>query len=286
MNVQRWPLRFLLAGTLALLMAVQTYAAEDVRVLYNNEMVHFEVAPIIRDDRTFVPVRFVLERIEAKVGWDGERREVTIEQGDNRVVLTIGSKLVSVNGSISQIDVAPFLHNDRTMVPLRFVSEVFGFQVGWDGTTRTVSLTPPTLTRTVSFGPIGSGDQTGVVVGGQQSVNGTAIVVEAPPSVKVGEEFLVTVRVTKVTDVKGTYSLLRYDSRLVEPTLIISGRLVEGLTIVKEVDTVRSAVKYGTATPGTDSFTGSGLLYSVRFRAIADGSFTIPWSLGFWEIRF
>ena len=59
--------------------------------------------------------------------------------------LVIGSKklVVTVNGVQKEVamDVEPFISNNRTMLPIRFVAEALGFKVEWDDPTRTVILT-------------------------------------------------------------------------------------------------------------------------------------------------
>lgn len=59
--------------------------------------------------------------------------------------LVIGSKtlVVTVNGVQKEVvmDVEPFISNNRTMLPIRFIAEALGFEVEWDNTNRTVILT-------------------------------------------------------------------------------------------------------------------------------------------------
>ena len=58
--------------------------------------------------------------------------------------LVIGSKtlVVTVNGVQKEVvmDVEPFISNNRTMLPIRFIAEALGFEVEWDNTNRTVIL--------------------------------------------------------------------------------------------------------------------------------------------------
>lgn len=56
------------------------------------------------------------------------------------IKLKIGSKVYEVNGNAWVMDVAPFLQNDRTFVPVRFVSEALGYDVAWDEKTGTVTI--------------------------------------------------------------------------------------------------------------------------------------------------
>jgi outer membrane protein assembly factor BamB len=56
------------------------------------------------------------------------------------VILRIGNNQAEVNGQIVQLDAPPTIINGRTMVPLRFVSETFGAEVGWDGNEQKITL--------------------------------------------------------------------------------------------------------------------------------------------------
>lgn len=45
-----------------------------------------------------------------------------------------------IDGRVVQSDVAPFILDGRTFVPLRFIAEALGEDVQWDGNTRTVYI--------------------------------------------------------------------------------------------------------------------------------------------------
>jgi hypothetical protein len=85
-------------------------------------------------NRVRVPIRFVAEAMGAKVEWDAEARRVTITRDGTEIKLTIDDPTVLVNGTSLQIDAPPKIVQDRTMVPLRFISEAFGANVDWVGT--------------------------------------------------------------------------------------------------------------------------------------------------------
>lgn len=99
-----------------------------------------DVAPYIKNDRTYVPMRYLGEILGAEVVWDDAARTVTLTRGDDVVVFTIGSESYTVNGEALKADVAPEIVNDRTMLPARFVAEAFGAVVGWDAGTQTVLI--------------------------------------------------------------------------------------------------------------------------------------------------
>lgn len=91
-----------------------------------------EVQPLIQDGRTLVPVRFIAESFGADVGWDGETGTVTIKIGENTVIMKINSKEMSVNGTVTELDVPAQILNGRTSVPMRAISEALGKTVFWD----------------------------------------------------------------------------------------------------------------------------------------------------------
>ena len=102
-----------------------------------------DVAPFIKDGRTFVPVRFIAEALGAEVKYDAATQVVTATRGDDVVVLTIGSNVMTVNGEAEVTDVAPFItEGNRTVLPFRAVAEAFGAEVkaefNQDGTTHSV----------------------------------------------------------------------------------------------------------------------------------------------------
>ena len=100
-----------------------------------------DVAPYIKNDRTYVPYRYLalaLGVAEEDIVWDAAAQKVTVTKGENTVEAVIGSTTLTVNGSAVTMDVAPEITNDRTMLPARFLAEALGATVGWDPATRTV----------------------------------------------------------------------------------------------------------------------------------------------------
>lgn len=102
-----------------------------------------DVAPYIKNSRTYMPVRYVayaLGMSDNDIVWDAAAQKVTLTKGDTVVEMTIGSTTITVNGEAKVMDVAPEISNSRTMLPARFVAEAFGAVVGWDAATSTVVI--------------------------------------------------------------------------------------------------------------------------------------------------
>jgi len=102
--------------------------------------------PVIKNGRTLLPIRAVVEALGGNVDWDATEKKVTVSLGSNTIELWIGKSIAKVNGNSIPIDatnskVVPEIINDRTMLPLRFVTENLGCQVQWDGTTQTITIT-------------------------------------------------------------------------------------------------------------------------------------------------
>jgi hypothetical protein len=102
--------------------------------------------PIIKNGRTLLPIRPIVEALGGTVGWDGNERKVTISIASTTIELWIAKNTARVNGTNTPIDstnskVVPEVINGRTMLPLRFVTENFGCELQWDPNTQTITIT-------------------------------------------------------------------------------------------------------------------------------------------------
>jgi len=116
-----------------------TFRVGDSVLMINGSPVEVET-PYVKDGVTLVPVRVITEAFGATVGWDGDARKITIDYLDVEIVLTIGSLDVSVNGQTQTLLYPPEISGERTMVPLRFISENFGADVGWNEDTKEITV--------------------------------------------------------------------------------------------------------------------------------------------------
>jgi len=100
----------------------------------DNEAVIYDAAPVIRNDRTLVPIRIVTETLGGKIDWNGVTKEVTLNIDGKEIKMTIGKTL-------EKYGVAPVIIDGRTFVPVRFVADELGATVAWDDATKTVTIT-------------------------------------------------------------------------------------------------------------------------------------------------
>ena len=101
-----------------------------------------DVAPIIRNDRTMLPARFVAEALGASVEWDEAAQKVTITKENTVIEITIGSNIAFVNGMEVILDSPAFIENSRTYLPLRFIAENLGAEVEWNQELQQIYITP------------------------------------------------------------------------------------------------------------------------------------------------
>jgi hypothetical protein len=112
---------------------VRVPAWKPVNILLDGRPASFDVAPAISYGMVLVPIRAVSEMLGAQVSWDGGSRIVLVSGGGESVSIQVDKKLVLVNGSPEQMDVGADIVDGRVMVPLRFLAELYGLQVSWDG---------------------------------------------------------------------------------------------------------------------------------------------------------
>ena len=102
-------------------------------VVLNNENKILDAAPLISQNRTMVPLRFIAEAFGANVSWAQDTKTVTI---------VIDGKVLTmrINQELEGFGAAPIISNGRTMVPIRYISEELGANVIWVPSTRTVAI--------------------------------------------------------------------------------------------------------------------------------------------------
>lgn len=149
--------RFLLPVFLTLILLFSNcssaQAQQAIKLWINGSYVQTDVAPIIQNNRTLVPLRVISENLGLQVEWDAKTKSVmTYKLNDGRpdfkesLLLTIGDKQVpkpaeeaATTGSLYyELEAPPVIINNRTMVPIRFIAEAYKMPVDWDGANRTV----------------------------------------------------------------------------------------------------------------------------------------------------
>ena len=111
--------------------------------MLNGQAMDFDVTPIIQNDRVLVPMRAIFEELHCSVDYtdiDGKQIITAKLNENNSIGLVIGSDEMQIHNQKIKLDTAPIIVNDRTLVPLRAVSEAFDYDVNWDEDTKTVTI--------------------------------------------------------------------------------------------------------------------------------------------------
>ncbi len=128
--------------TLIIPVTVAANQVGDVKLSVNGQEIKPDVPPFIdSNSRTMVPLRFAAEALGSNVDWDADSKTVTVERDNTQISLVIGEKVAEVNSELIDLDTNAIIKDQRTMVPLRFISEALGAKVEWDAKTRTVVIT-------------------------------------------------------------------------------------------------------------------------------------------------
>ena len=109
-----------------------TCFAQDINVTISGKKLDFDVQPVMESDRVLVPMRAIFENLGATVSWDN----------DTVIIIQIDNSKAFINTEVKELDVPARLISDRTLVPVRFVSEALNCKVDWNQDEQTVVITP------------------------------------------------------------------------------------------------------------------------------------------------
>lgn len=113
----------------------------EISVILNDSKLEFDQPPVTHNYRTMVPIRKIVEALGAEVSWNNDTETASITKGSINVKITIGNSTIYSNGREIITDTPAMILNDRTLVPVRFISEIFGCAVDWNEESKTVSIT-------------------------------------------------------------------------------------------------------------------------------------------------
>ena len=138
-------------AVLLYLMTAAVYAAPDISVIVNGEVVQFtDVDPVIYNNRVYVPLRAVLDVLHAKSKYFDKAKAVNVTRGEVIISLQVNNNKVTIGQVLDKerkhersetIDAPPIIVNDRLLIPIRFVLEPLNIQVSWNAATQSVIIT-------------------------------------------------------------------------------------------------------------------------------------------------
>jgi hypothetical protein len=138
-----------LLSTLMIFMLVQPYgkafenadSTEDGTIVFligshetlvNDKKVEIGTPPLIKNNTTLVPLRFISENFGSIVEWESKTKTIYVEKEGTKIILQIGNKQMVLNDEIVQLPVAPEIIDGNTFIPLRALSEALGKKVFYE----------------------------------------------------------------------------------------------------------------------------------------------------------
>ncbi|UKJ47449.1 copper amine oxidase N-terminal domain-containing protein [Lysinibacillus sp. ACHW1.5] len=125
--------------TTMLWMATPAEAA-TTQIKIDDVVVKSDTAPEQKNNRTMVPLRVISENLGAQVHWQDS--QITLAMDQTTIKLNLNNRTVIKNGEKEQLDVQPYMKNNRTYVPIRFIAETFGSQVHYNQGTVNITTEP------------------------------------------------------------------------------------------------------------------------------------------------
>ena len=139
-----------------MMLSAASVFADGISVTVNGENPAFDSEPIIRNDRLLVPMRAIFEALGADVSWEDSSKTASAVLDKTRLEITVGANELYKNGSKISLDTPAVIEKNRTLVPLRAVSEGLGADVDWVADTKSVIITMNE--KVYGFGEIDSSD--------------------------------------------------------------------------------------------------------------------------------
>lgn len=131
------------AGSCLAAPAVLAEEEKSITVFVDGTQVLFDVEPVTENGRTLVPMRFIFEALGASVAWDDASSTATAVKGEDTIQIAVDRTAMLKNGKKITLDVPARLIRNRTLVPVRAVSEGMGARVDWNETLRQIVIATP-----------------------------------------------------------------------------------------------------------------------------------------------
>lgn len=114
-------------------------AYPEAKVVIDEKPFEIEPAPIVKNQIAYVPLRSIDKIIGSPLVWKEGTKEVALTYKGNTLCMNLEDQQTIVNGR-EQTMPERFIYQDVTMVPLRYISEMFDISIDWDQNSKTVYL--------------------------------------------------------------------------------------------------------------------------------------------------
>ncbi len=109
-------------------------------VFVEDEFIEFTNEPIFVDNTYLVSSKDIAKAFGANISWNGDTNEINISKDDNKLIFNANNKQFSVNGEIKTLNTSIVIIDGVSFIPIRAVSENFGYTVEWDQNIKMVTI--------------------------------------------------------------------------------------------------------------------------------------------------
>jgi hypothetical protein len=96
--------------------------------------------PFAENGRTLVPIGAIITNMGGTASWNGEEKKISISSNGHDIFMWVGRKDILVDDATAEMDIAPRIVNERTLLPLRFVIDSVGCQAEYIGSTKQIVI--------------------------------------------------------------------------------------------------------------------------------------------------
>ncbi|MEK0313692.1 stalk domain-containing protein [Cohnella sp. 56] len=102
--------------------------------------VALDIAPLVLDGTTYLPLRFVSDALGGQIAWEGQSKRATVLGGGKLLELWADKPELINTGVREAAAASPIIRSGRVLVPVRVVSTELGRKVDWDAKTKTITI--------------------------------------------------------------------------------------------------------------------------------------------------
>lgn len=113
----------------------------ETTVTINGDYLYSDAHHMLNGDTVFVVGKYLIEAFGGRIQWNKDEQIMRVLLEGDIIDFTIGSDIVYINEMPYELNKAPYIKDGRTMIPLKFVSDVFECDVKWIQETYTVEIT-------------------------------------------------------------------------------------------------------------------------------------------------
>ena len=122
-------------------MPIQVNAeSTDRGMIINNQKINIEGKLVLENDSSYIETRKLIELLKAEVKWNGETQTLVMKKDNAELIMGIDKAEATYNGLAIEIEQKPFITDETSYVPLRFVAQAMGCDVTWDSEKNSVII--------------------------------------------------------------------------------------------------------------------------------------------------